>query len=95
MSQRIPAPQVQQPPGTYTVEQGLNLTAMSHQTELNNLISAADHVTEIFQTGDISYALMGGFSLKLRGSPRNTFDVDVAVGYNMVQLIEILTPQPL
>jgi len=37
---------------------------------------------------------MGGFSLKMRGSQRNTYDVDVAIGCEMVQLIEALKTQP-
>ncbi|PMD64203.1 uncharacterized protein K444DRAFT_714034, partial [Hyaloscypha bicolor E] len=73
---------------------GFSLAANSHQTELSHLILAADHITGIFQTGGISYALIGGFSLQLRGSPPNTFDVHVAVGSSMRQLIELFILHP-
>jgi hypothetical protein len=94
MSQRALTAHIQQPPGTYTVEQGLSRAANSHQTELSHLILAADRITEIFHTGGILYASMGGVPLQLQGSPRNTFDTDVAVGSSMLQFIELFTPSP-
>jgi hypothetical protein len=63
MSQRALNAHVPLQPGTYTVEQGLSRAANSHQTELSHLILAADHITEIFHTGGISYALMVGSSM--------------------------------
>lgn len=94
MSQRAPDPQVQQPTGTYNAEQGFQLSALAHEARIGNLIAAADHIIEIFQAFGIPYSLMGGFSLNMRGSQRNTYDVDVAIGCEMVQLIEALKTQP-
>jgi hypothetical protein len=48
----------------------------------------------MFQANGIPYAFMGGFALKLRGSTRDTYDVDVAVGCTMQRLIEVLSAQP-
>ena len=94
MSERTPDPQVQQPPGTYNAEQGFQFSALAHEARIGNLIAAADHIIQIFQAFGIPYSLMGGFSLKMRGSQRNTYDVDVAIGCEMVQLIEALKTQP-
>jgi len=94
MSQRAPPlPQAQQPAGTYTYQETANLTAQSQSAGPNHLTAAADYITQLFQTEGIPHALMGGFSLQLRGSPRNTFDVDIAVGCDMGQLIAVLSSQ--
>ena len=37
---------------------------------------------------------MGGFSMLLRGSSRDTHDVDVAVGCDMGQLIQAIAGEP-
>ncbi|KAH7314338.1 hypothetical protein BKA65DRAFT_121040 [Rhexocercosporidium sp. MPI-PUGE-AT-0058] len=37
--------------------------------------------------------MMGGFSLNLRGSGRDTHDIDLAIGCDMQRLISILKPQ--
>ncbi|KAF2691387.1 hypothetical protein K458DRAFT_353109 [Lentithecium fluviatile CBS 122367] len=57
------------------------------------LIAAADFVSQVFRANNIPFALMGGFALKLRGSNRDTHDVDVAVGCTMQRLIEVLSAQ--
>ncbi|KAE9363251.1 hypothetical protein N431DRAFT_450043 [Stipitochalara longipes BDJ] len=94
MSQRgPPVPQMQQPPGTYTPQQHSQLTAESHNAGPENLTAATDYVTQIFRANGIPYALMGGFALKLRGNTRNTYDVDLAVGCDMSQLIAVLASQ--
>ncbi len=51
-----------------------------------HLVDAADHVVQILDAHGIPYAIMGGFSLRLRGSPRVTFDLDLAVAASMLQL---------
>jgi len=94
MSERTTDPQVQQPPGTYNAEQGFQFSALAHEARIGNLIAAADHIILIFQAFGLPHSLMGGFSLKMRGSQRNTYDVDVAIGCEMVQLIEALKTQP-
>ena len=89
MSRRL----TQQQPGTYTPEQqhGLSMAAIVASTP--QLLAAADLVSQVFQANGIPFAFMGGFALKLRGSIRDTQDVDVAVGCTMQRLIEVLSAQ--
>ncbi|WEW60957.1 hypothetical protein PRK78_006445 [Emydomyces testavorans] len=79
--------------GMYNWEEGLSLARESSRAELIQLVAAADHVACVLQGSTISFALMGGFSLWLRGSRRDTHDVDIAVGCNMLQLREVLSAQ--
>ncbi|KAF2490757.1 hypothetical protein BU16DRAFT_565687 [Lophium mytilinum] len=65
-------------PGTYTYE---------HMPALQTM-------TRVFQANNIAFAIMGGFALKLRGSTRDTRDVDIALGCTMQRLIEVLSAQP-
>ena len=57
-----------------------------------HLLAAADYITEVLVQNQVSYALMGGLSLRLRGSTRGTQDVDIAVGCNMNRLLEVIRP---
>jgi hypothetical protein len=58
----------------------------SHEATEDHIVDAADHIIQVLGSHHISYAIMGGFSLRIRGSERRTFDVDLAVGGNMLQL---------
>jgi hypothetical protein len=58
-----------------------------------NLLSACLFVFDILQRSNINHAVMGGFGLNLRGSPRPTRDVDVAVEARMAQLWPVVEPQ--
>lgn len=83
----------QQQPGTYTHEQQQVLIIAANRALTSQLLAAADLVSQVFQANDIPYALMGGLALKLRGSTRDTQDVDVAVECTMQRLIEVLSTQ--
>jgi hypothetical protein len=51
-------------------------------------------MVQLLGNHDIPYAIMGGFSLRIRGSPRLTVDVDLAVGATMQQLRAALASDP-
>jgi hypothetical protein len=84
----------EQPAGTYNVDEGNALGLASAASSSGHLLSAADYIIGLLETNRVPYALMGGFALKLRGSPRTTHDVDLTVGCSMGQLIQLLTSQP-
>ena len=93
MSQPARYSQTQQP-GTYTVEQSISLGSASANAHASPLTAAADFISQIYEENDIAYALMGRFSMMLRGSTRRTFDIDIATGCNMQLLIQVLSAQP-
>lgn len=84
----------QQQPGTYTYEQLPGLMVAADEALFPQLFAAADFVAQMLQANGIPYAFMGGFALKLRGSTRDTHDVDVTVECTMLRLIEVLSGQP-
>lgn len=57
-----------------------------------NLTSAALYVATILRAKSISYALMGGYNLKLRGSPRRTRDIDMCLQAPMKTVWDVVTP---
>jgi hypothetical protein len=93
-SSRESGPSEPQPPQTYTVQQGAELSVAALRSKLTHLTSTADHVAEIFAANEVPFAFMGGFSMTLRGSTRDTVDVDVAIGCSMDQLLTVLKDQP-
>ena len=60
---------------------------------LANQISAAQFVVGLIESRNIKYALMGGFAMTIRGSPRRTRDVDMIVEATMGQLWNLITPE--
>lgn len=83
----------QQQPGTYSPEQQHALVAAANRAVTSQLFAAADLMSRVFQVNAVPYAFMGGFALKLRGSIRDTQDVDVAVGCTMQRAIDVLSVQ--
>jgi hypothetical protein len=83
----------QTPSRTYTAEEGFSLASASAQAGLRHLLSAADYVSQLLSDKSIPFAIMGGFSLALRGHQRQTQDVDIAIGCNMGQLIQAIAGQ--
>lgn len=81
------------PQGTYTPEQGTRL----HETGLSanpvQLFCALDLMIQVLGASGISYALMGGLSLRYLGSTRVTHDVDLTVGCTMHQLLTAISGQ--
>jgi len=84
----------QQRPGTYTHEQQQALGEAANRAAETHLFAAADFMSRLFEANRVPYAFMGGFALKLRGSSRDTKDVDIAVGCTMRLLIDVLSAQP-
>jgi len=57
------------------------------------LAQARDYLMLVLQANNVPYAFMGGYSLVLRGSPRLTNDLDIAIQMNQLRLQEMVTPQ--
>ncbi|KAE8151181.1 hypothetical protein BDV25DRAFT_139079 [Aspergillus avenaceus] len=68
------------------------LTAANGASD-EHLFAAADYVTSLLMEYGIPYILMGGLSLRFRGSSRATHDVDIAVYCNMNRLLSVIRPQ--
>ncbi len=87
---RGPPPRGQAPPpppaNTYTPEQRDALQRDSANATEEHLVLATDLAVEKLAADGIPYALMGGFSLRMRGSARQTLDVDLVVGGTMLAL---------
>ncbi|KAE9373016.1 hypothetical protein N431DRAFT_406266 [Stipitochalara longipes BDJ] len=58
-----------------------------------NLLSACMFMVHLLDTARLNYAVMGGFGLVIRGSPRPTNDVDIAVEARMANLWQLVEPQ--
>lgn len=98
-------PPAAQPPGppppassatnlTYTPQQLERFNGLSKHATEHHIVDAADHIVELLKKHKINYAIMGGFALRIRGSRRVTFDVDLAVGANMLELRSALAADP-
>ncbi|KAF2667876.1 hypothetical protein BT63DRAFT_303939 [Microthyrium microscopicum] len=84
-----------QEPGTYTPQQMTALQALCERNVSNeHLHQAALYVSSLLNSAGIVHALMGGWSLHLRGSARRTVDIDFACGCNMNDLKIALKGQP-
>ena len=59
-----------------------------------NLFAAASLISRLLAGNGIQYAVMGGFALVCRGSPRATRDVDVVTATSMKSLWAIVERQP-
>jgi hypothetical protein len=62
----------------------------SRAPETNDLCLAARFMIQIFEYYRIPFAFLGGWAMYVRGSPRRTQDVDIAVGTTMEYLKAIL-----
>lgn len=82
-----PAP----PAGTYSVAENEAMLAQSKTATNNHLVAAADYITRLFEANEVPFAIMGGFSMNIRGSIRETYDVDVAVGCDMNKLLAVVS----
>lgn len=83
----------QGPPNTYTPHEMMRLIATANTALDQHLFAATEYVTELLTQNRVSYTIMGGFSLRLRGSDRATHDVDIAVGCDMNRLLQLIRPQ--
>ncbi|PGH36400.1 hypothetical protein GX50_00735 [[Emmonsia] crescens] len=74
----------------YTWEEFPKLMKEAQGPSEANLTSAADLLARMLEESQIPYGFMGGYALKLRGSARNTTDIDIAVEATMLQIREVL-----
>lgn len=58
------------------------------------LSAAAMFLSQVFEANSVTFAFMGGYALILRGSSRDTHDIDVAVGCTMQRLLQVISAQP-
>ena len=64
------------------------LMTQAREASDQHLEAATYYMLELLQKHDIRAAMMGGYSLKLRGSPRRTYDADIGVQTTMRNLRE-------
>jgi hypothetical protein len=62
----------------------------SRQPRVHDLCLAATFLIQIFERAGIPFAFLGGWAMYMRGSPRQTQDVDIAVGTTMENLTTLL-----
>lgn len=67
--------------------------ATSYEVSPINQLAAASFVASLFTSHSIPFAFIGGFAMRLRGSPRFTEDIDVCVQTTMLQLWKITEPE--
>ncbi|KAK3898708.1 hypothetical protein C8A05DRAFT_47053 [Staphylotrichum tortipilum] len=88
---QIPAPP---PANTYTPQDRDTLQHKSADATEEHLVLATDLVVGKLAANRVPYALMGGFSLRIRGSARLTLDADLAVGGTMLALKTAISGDP-
>lgn len=59
-----------------------------------NLDIATLAMVDLLSNAEVDYAILGGFNLKLRGSPRKTNDIDIGVDLTPRALLDLLTQAP-
>ncbi len=64
--------------------------ALAQTAGTTSLRAAAVYLTKLFDDAHIPVAIMGGYSIILRGSPRSTHDVDIAIGATMAAVRQAL-----
>lgn len=74
----------------YTPEEGAQLSAMGAHVDYLQLLCAFDYIVKLLEANEINYAGMGGLALRLRGSKRDTHDVDASAECDMHTLRGIL-----
>jgi hypothetical protein len=61
----------------------------SREPQVNDLCLAARFLIQIFEN-EFPFAFLGGWAMYMRGSPRQTQDVDIVVGTTMERLKALL-----
>ncbi|KAH8745934.1 hypothetical protein BGZ57DRAFT_836685 [Hyaloscypha finlandica] len=85
-SNSTPAPQAE----VYDTTRFGELYYGSREPQINELGLAARFLIQVFEYYRIPFAFFGGWAMYMRGSPRQTQDVDIAVGTTMEYLKAIL-----
>jgi hypothetical protein len=81
-------------PNGYTPQQHTALARDAEGATRSQLICALDYIVNLFKVNQIAYAVMGGLALNLRGSDRDTNDVDISTSCDMATLRDICKGQP-
>ena len=82
---------------TYSISNDLDeLEEEARNATRENFTAARDYVLGLLHRNGYQAALLGGYSLALRGSPRATYDIDVAVlgGVTMRHVQNIIQNDP-
>ncbi|KAK8001556.1 hypothetical protein PG991_013778 [Apiospora marii] len=75
-------PPAARPSNRYTPAEGMKLT-QSGNGSVHQLFCALDYMAAFIQGKGLTYAVIGGMARTLRGSRRETHDVDIAVACDM------------
>lgn len=75
---------------TYHIDNLDDLEEKAADANSRNFAAALDYISRLLNRNSVSWALMGGYSLSLRGSGRQTFDIDVAVQATMLTMQKII-----
>ena len=75
---------------TYHINDLDDLEEKAVDANSRNFAAARDYVSRLLNRNSVRWALMGGYSLSLRGSGRRTFDIDVAVQATMLTMQNII-----
>lgn len=59
-----------------------------------NLFAAARYMTRLAEANGIAIALIGGLAMNIRGSMRDTVDIDLVLGARMIDINAIFRQQP-
>ncbi|KAK6849218.1 hypothetical protein PG995_013051 [Apiospora arundinis] len=81
-----PTPSLGRITNGYTIEEGRFLTQSGAHTVIPHLYCALDFMTRFLRGKGVSYAVMGGLAMILRGSRRETHDVDIVAACDMLTL---------
>lgn len=84
-----PSTQASSIPNGYTPQQHDALVQAAEDSTGDQLICALDYVVNLLKQNGIAYAGMGGLALNLRGSERETHDVDTSASCDMSTLRNI------
>ena len=66
----------------------------SRQPTPTHLLLAANHLAQICEHAGISFAYMGGWTVRLRGGTRETQDVDITVATSMEHFKQTVLTMP-
>ena len=75
---------------TYHINDLDDLEEKAADANPENFVAARGYISRLLNRNSIKWALMGGYSLSLRGSSRRTFDIDVAVQATMLTMQKII-----
>lgn len=78
----------------YTNEEGRLLTQSAKHARIAHLWCALEFMERLLRGKGVSYAVMGGLALNIRGSRRDTHDVDIAADCDMLTVRQTCINEP-